>query len=355
MRSGLPRGLPERTVPWMSRPDTNCAATSTKASPPVATARMDPTGTGAAIGDGSADSAPPPRSPATSRSPSDTICCSTDPMAVATRGREDRRTWTVAVTTATSSCSAPRSRGELLAHPVGHRRAILVRDVVTDVVPVRVHDERRLRRFPRDPLRLLGRKEAVLGAVDHEERAGHLVEDAAERERFRLLERLCLVARLRVENVASARQGVQRRPALREIVGTGERDDGAQPLFVRRRAGAVDASHADAHETDAVAIDVLAIAQAVEDGADYRGPFGPDGESRRVLRLARTIDRQGSHAPAEEVVLHGEELFLGGVEAGNHQHQRRAARVARLAQDARDRRPLERDLDALAGRVEMRK
>src|SRR5205823_482296 len=108
------------------------------------------------------------------------------------------------------------------------------------------------------------------------------------------------VARPGIEHVAAAGERVQGRPAFGEIVRPGERDDRAQPLLVRRRPGTVDASHADAHQPDAVAIDVLAIAQAVEDGGDYRSPFRPDRESRRVLRLARTVHRQGRHAPPQE-------------------------------------------------------
>src|SRR5262249_8096651 len=107
---------------------------------------------------------------------------------------------------------------ELLAHPVRHGGAVLVRDVVADVVSVRVHEQRRLGRLTGDALRLLRREEPVLRAVDDQERALHLVEDAAQSERLRLLERLVLVARLRIEDVAAPGERVQRRPAFGQVV-----------------------------------------------------------------------------------------------------------------------------------------
>src|SRR3989442_5577597 len=84
------------------------------------------------------------------------------------------------------SMPAPQLLGLLqaLAHPIGHGRAVLVRDVIADVVAVRVHQQRRLRRLARDPFGLRWRKKAIQGAVDDQERTGDLVQDAAQRERL---------------------------------------------------------------------------------------------------------------------------------------------------------------------------
>src|ERR1700674_1682512 len=69
---------------------------------------------------------------------------------------------------------------EALLEPVGHQWPVLVRDVVADVVAIRVHHERRVRRLARNPLRLRGRKQAVAGTMDHEQRLRDLVENALE-------------------------------------------------------------------------------------------------------------------------------------------------------------------------------
>src|ERR1039457_5884456 len=117
------------------------------------------------------------------------------------------------------------SSSELLAHPVRHHRSVFVGDVVADMIAVRVHEQRGVGCLTCDSFRLCGREEAVARAMDHEQRLRHLVQDALEVESICLIPRLVLVGGLGVEDVATARQWVERVPALPQIVRTGEADD----------------------------------------------------------------------------------------------------------------------------------
>src|ERR1700680_5060693 len=72
---------------------------------------------------------------------------------------------------------------QLLAQPVRHERPVLVRDVVADVVSIRVDHQRRIGCFARDPLRMRRREQAVFGAVDHEEWLSDPAQDTFEVER----------------------------------------------------------------------------------------------------------------------------------------------------------------------------
>src|ERR1039457_655520 len=126
------------------------------------------------------------------------------------------------------------SLSELLAHPIRHHRSVFVGDVVADVIAVRVHEQGGVRCLACDSFRLCGREEAVARAMDHEQRLRHLVQDALEVESICLIPRLVLVGGLGVEDVATARQWVERVPALPQIVRTGEADDRTAARLVRR-------------------------------------------------------------------------------------------------------------------------
>src|SRR2546428_6633958 len=101
-------------------------------------------------------------------------------------------------------------------HPTNHPRAVFVGNVVADVVPLGIEQQRRVRRFADDPLRLLRRGEPILAAVDDEQRARYVLQDTAERKRLRSLECLSLVMRLRVQDVAAFGQRVELWPSLVE-------------------------------------------------------------------------------------------------------------------------------------------
>src|SRR3979409_383801 len=91
--------------------------------------------------------------------------------------------------------------------------------------------------------------------MDHQEGATHVSQHPVQREQLRLLECLGLVTRLRIEDVATLCERIELWPALREVVWSGERDESAKTLLLRRGAWSIDAAHADAHQTDATQID----------------------------------------------------------------------------------------------------
>src|SRR5207245_7783558 len=133
-----------------------------------------------------------------------------------------------------------------------------------------------------------------------------------------------LVARVRVEDVAGFGERVQRRPALREVVRAGERDDRAEAFLLRRGARPIDAAHADAHEADAPEVETALVSrEMVEEWSHDARPVGADRKTWRVLTLAWTVDRERGEPATEEIVLDRIELLLHRVEAGNEDDDRR--------------------------------
>src|ERR1039457_4880037 len=247
------------------------------------------------------------------------------------------------------------SSSELLAHPVRHHRSVFVGDVVADMIAVRVHEQRGVGCLTCDALRLFGWEEAIARAVDDEQRLRDLLEDPVEVETIRLLLRLLLVGGLGIEDITAARQWIERVPAFSEVVGAGEADDRVEAWLGGRRSRSIDGSHADAHQPDqaegAVETDVRKV---IEHRRDHGLPVRPDCEIDGVLRLPGTVDAEGRHPAAEELVLDAEHLFLRRVEARDDEHERRRGHASRAAEVAWDDVTLEWDVEAFRRGIEVR-
>src|SRR2546428_2790156 len=240
-------------------------------------------------------------------------------------------------------------------HPISHRRAVFVGNVVADVVPLGVEQQRRVRRFADDPLRLLRREEPILAAVDDEQRARDVLQDTAERKRLRSVEGLSLVTRLRVKDIAAFGQRVELRPTLREVVRSRQSHEGEKSLLLRGGTRPIDAAHADPHQAHVIEVEAeVRGREMVEQGCDDSRPVRADRESRCVLTLAWTIDGEGGEPAPEEVVLDPVQLFLHRGEARHEDDDRRTRHTARRAQDPWDDRAFERGLDSPTGRIEAR-
>src|SRR5438874_75723 len=87
-----------------------------------------------------------------------------------------------AETTAFASATSAGGSPEVIGEPVGDERPVFVRDVVTDVVALRVEDpRRRAARALHDAAGVLGRGERVARPVHDEDRPVHLLDDPVER------------------------------------------------------------------------------------------------------------------------------------------------------------------------------
>src|SRR5204863_188566 len=83
------------------------------------------------------------------------------------------------------------------------------------------------------------------------------------------------------------RERVEAGPALREVVRSGEGDDRAKALLLRRSARPVDAAHADPDEADPLGIKPeLARSQMIQQRRDDARPVRANREARSVLPLA---------------------------------------------------------------------
>src|SRR5205814_6820124 len=104
------------------------------------------------------------------------------------------------------------------------------------------------------------------------------------------------------EDIPALGERVERRPALGQVVGTGECDDRAQALLFRGRAWTVDAAHADPHQPDPREVEAALVRRdVVEKRRNDARPIGADRKARRVLSLPGPVDAQRGESAAEEI------------------------------------------------------
>src|SRR5260221_5354937 len=216
-------------------------------------------------------------------------------------------------------------QSELRGHPIGAAQPIAVGPVVGEVIAVR--DDEQLDRYldlRGDPLRILPRDQAVLLAGDEEERAFDLLRRVLQREGARMRARF--VHRAQVASHAEGfarelRQGVENRAP---IVRTRETNARTNALLVGHAACAVIAAEADTPKADARCIEIAAAGDPIDDRCRRDFVVAANRKAVFGFALTRTVDQQRGHAAREERQLVGFELFLGGVEPGNHHDDRRA-------------------------------
>ena len=191
--------------------------------------------------------------------------------------------------------------------------------------------------------------------MHHQHRAGDVLGRARQGEAARLLARLGAVlgAEGELQNIQQhVRRGV---PEARHIEITAERDAGLDARVVGGDPRRGIAAHAAAPDAEARGVQLGAFFQHVEHGADRRLEIGAQLHLLPGHALARPVEGAGGEPALEELVLQGEELFLGRIGAGVEQHARHlgAAAIFRQAQIAGKFDRLEGDRDALGRRPHM--
>ncbi len=148
------------------------------------------------------------------------------------------------------------------------------------------------------------------------------------------------------------RQGVENRAP---IVRTRETNARTNALLVSGGARAVIAAEADTPEADARCIEIAAAGDPIDDRCRRDFVVAANRKAVFGFALTRTVDQQRGHAAREERQLVGFELFLGGVEPGNHHDDRRARGGTRgPTQDPSEVIAFKGNLDALARRAQVR-
>ena len=194
--------------------------------------------------------------------------------------------------------------------------------------------------------------EPVEFAEDHDHGLGQLVQHAGQGqlpgERVRLFQGGGPAV------VGEGRDAVRgpvadERPVVIRPAGDDQRPDAG---LERGGPGGEVAAQADPQHAGPAAVEVTPAAQHIESRGEWCLEVGADGAGVSRLALPGPVQGEGGHAPGQEDVLRGEELFLGRVQARDEQDQRRAVRARGPPQVAGHGDAVELDFQPFRGRVQ---
>jgi hypothetical protein len=209
-------------------------------------------------------------------------------------------------------------------------------------------------RLPVQPFGLLPGNQPILLASDDEQGTADLGRPPLHRQLERQGAAFLLIGRSGTHHERLTGQRRQRVPVLAEAVGTAQGDARLDAVVPAGDARRVVATQADPPDADAFGIDVSAGHERIHEGPARHLPVRSYRQVVLGLPLPRPVDAERRQPSGEELLLGRRTLLLGRVQPRHEDHCGVGSFTGRRAQHTEDRGTLERDLEAFAGRVQVR-